>query len=111
LRADGVAIFMEPLGHNPLINLYRRLTPRLRTPDEHPLTMHDLQFAREVFSELEIRSYHLLALAAVPFRRWPSIFDPLLAALERIDGWLFRFLPFSRRYAWYAVAILYKGKG
>jgi len=111
MRPDGIAIFMEPLGHNPLINLYRRLTPRLRTPDEHPLTMDDLQFAKEVFTELEIRAYHLLALAAVPFRRWPSVFDPLLAALERIDGWLFRLLPFSRRYAWYAVAILYKGNG
>ena len=37
LRPEGRAIFIEPLGHNPLINLYRRRTPELRTPDEHPL--------------------------------------------------------------------------
>ena len=42
LRPDGHAIFMEPLGHNPLINWYRRATPDLRTPDEHPLLMCDL---------------------------------------------------------------------
>ena len=24
LKPDGVAIFIEPLGHNPLINLYRK---------------------------------------------------------------------------------------
>ena len=37
LRDDGTAVFLEPLGHNPLINLYRGRTPELRTPDEHPL--------------------------------------------------------------------------
>ena len=31
LTADGVGIFLEPLGHNPLINLYRARTPELRT--------------------------------------------------------------------------------
>ena len=39
LRAPrrGRAIFVEPLGHNPVINLYRKLTPNMRTVDEHPL--------------------------------------------------------------------------
>ena len=33
LRPGGVAVFLEPLAHNPLINLYRRATPQLRTVD------------------------------------------------------------------------------
>lgn len=36
LKPEGKAIFVEPLGHNPIINLYRKLTPSLRTKDEHP---------------------------------------------------------------------------
>ena len=35
----GLAVFMEPLGRNPLINRYRRLTLTLRTVDEYPLMM------------------------------------------------------------------------
>ena len=39
LRPSGHAVFLEPLGHNPLFNVYRRLTPGVRTRDEHPLLM------------------------------------------------------------------------
>ena len=46
LKPDGFAIFWEPLGHNPLINLHRRLTPQRRTEDEHPLLITDLKFER-----------------------------------------------------------------
>ena len=46
LRPGGVAAFVEPLGRNPLINLYRSLTPGMRTPDEHPLVESDFQLAR-----------------------------------------------------------------
>jgi SAM-dependent methyltransferase len=105
LKPDGAAIFMEPLGHNPLINLKRRMTPRLRTPDEHPLKMSDFDVARKHFASVEIRAYHLLSLAAVPFRRVRS-FPRLVAALDRLDAACFAWLPFTARYAWYAVAVL-----
>ncbi len=42
LKSDGKAFFIEPLGHNPVINLFRKLTSNLRTEDEHPLHMKDL---------------------------------------------------------------------
>jgi SAM-dependent methyltransferase len=105
LKANGQAIFMEPLGHNPLINLKRRMTPTLRTPDEHPLKMSDFKLARKYFGSVEVRAYHLLSLAAVPFRRLPS-FPRLVSMLDRLDFALFRGLPFTMRYAWYAVAVL-----
>ena len=105
LKADGVAIFMEPLGHNPLINLKRRMTPRLRTPDEHPLKMSDFNVARKHFARVEIRAYHLLSLLAVPLRKAPG-FPAIVTGLDRLDAALFRALPFTARYAWYAVAVL-----
>jgi ubiquinone/menaquinone biosynthesis C-methylase UbiE len=47
LKKNGKAVFFEPLGHNPIINLYRKLTPAMRTDDEHPLLMRDLELARQ----------------------------------------------------------------
>jgi ubiquinone/menaquinone biosynthesis C-methylase UbiE len=35
LAPGGSAVFVEPLGHNPLIRVFRNRTPELRTPDEH----------------------------------------------------------------------------
>lgn len=43
LSENGEAIFMEPLGTNPFINAFRKLTPRMRTVDERPLTRSDLR--------------------------------------------------------------------
>ena len=40
----GQVIFYEPMGTNPFINLFRSLTPKLGSPDEHPLTFDDLKF-------------------------------------------------------------------
>src|SRR3546814_4334755 len=43
LRPGGRAVFIEPLGLNPAIELYRRFTPSARTPDEHPLLRRDFR--------------------------------------------------------------------
>src|SRR2546427_3559410 len=37
LRRGGAAYFLEPLAHNPILNLFRWLTPSRRTPTERPL--------------------------------------------------------------------------
>lgn len=105
LAPGGRAVFSEPLGHNPLINTYRRLTPNLRTEDEHPLRMADLDLLRRHFAEVDVRYYALTSLAAVPMRSRPS-FPKVLRGLERLDGAVFRALPFTRRFAWYSVLCL-----
>jgi SAM-dependent methyltransferase len=107
LKPDGVAIFLEPLGHNPLINLYRRMTPRFRTPDEHPLTTGDFDVARRYFGAVDIEFFHLTSLIAVPFRRFP-FFSHVLEALDRLDRRVFALLPSFRKYAWIAVFSLHE---
>jgi SAM-dependent methyltransferase len=102
LRPSGRAIFIEPLGHNPLINLYRKRTPHLRTPDEHPLLTEDLELASRYFGSVRARFAHLSSLAAVPFRR-SRFFANLVGALDDLDRTLFRFVPALRRYAWQVV--------
>lgn len=68
LRPGGKAIFFEPLGHNPAINLYRNRTPEARTVDEHPLLKSDFEIIARHFSRCEPRFYGFSTLAAIPFR-------------------------------------------
>jgi SAM-dependent methyltransferase len=105
LKPGGEAIFLEPLGHNPLINLYRRLTPRFRTPYEHPLVMRDLELARRHFGSVDAEFFHLTSLFAVPFRRF-AFFPHVLSALDRLDRGLFTVAPYSRKYGWIAIISL-----
>ncbi len=105
LRTDGSAVFYEPLGHNAFINLYRKLTPKLRSEDEHPLLLSDLQFVSTCFRHTEVRYFHVSSLVTVPLRKTP-LFRPALNALERFDATLFRAMPYLRRFAWMAVLVM-----
>ncbi len=102
LKPNGCAVFIEPLGHNPLINLYRTLTPRLRTPDEHPLLVSDLTMMARSFETIETQFFHLTDLVAVPLRNTP-LFHGIVAALQGFDRAVFEALPFMRRHAWMSV--------
>lgn len=99
---DGCAVFSEPLGHNPAINLYRRRTPEQRTADEHPLRVADLRLARRYFEDVQVHYFHLFDLLALPFVGTRAG-RPLLGALARVDGAAFRLAPPLRRQAWYSV--------
>jgi SAM-dependent methyltransferase len=102
MRPHASAIFLEPMGHNPFFNLYRRYTPELRTPTEHPLLLEDLALARKHFKRTRTRFFHLAALLATPLRGRRSFWS-LLAPLEAVDEALFRWLPATRKLAWIVV--------
>ena len=102
LKVGGRAVFVEPLGHNPIINWYRRRTPNLRSVDEHPLRMDDLALIGRHFDHMTVRMFHLTTLAAVPLRNSPG-FPRIVSALDAIDRGLFRVLPPLRKHAWSCV--------
>lgn len=102
LKRGGRAMFLEPLGYNPFINLYRRLTPKIRTPDEHPLLAPDLALATEYFGTVDLRYYYLTTLIAAPISR-SKFGKPFVAAGNAIDRALFAIAPPLRRYAWMVV--------
>lgn len=52
LKKGGKAVFVEPLAINPLIKLFRFLTPSDRSIDEHPFTMRDLERIKQSFSRI-----------------------------------------------------------
>lgn len=56
LKPGGKAIFSEALGLNPLVALFRVLTPRIRSADEHPLRIRDFRVYRRYF-DLKLRTY------------------------------------------------------
>lgn len=104
LKPGGHSIFVEPLGHNPVINAYRNRTPDLRTEDEHPLMMSDLKMAEEYFGKVEAHYFHLGSLAAAPLVG-KKMFDPALNVLDGVDRALFKVLPFMRKHAWAVVLV------
>ena len=101
LKPEGHAVFIEPLGHNPIINLYRTITPKMRTDDEHPLKMKDIKLLRQYFKFTEIEYFSLFTLMAVPFRN-NRYFREINIFLRGLDK-LFFSLPFVSRFAWTVV--------
>jgi hypothetical protein len=55
-------VFLEALGHNRILNLVRKLTPHLRSADEHPLLGVDIRKAgRRMVAALDRLDTFLLA--------------------------------------------------
>ena len=65
LKPGGWAAFREPLGHNPFVNAYRKLTPNQRTDDEHPLLVGDLRTIERYFPGSEHEYFNLLDLLSI----------------------------------------------
>jgi ubiquinone/menaquinone biosynthesis C-methylase UbiE len=121
LKPHGVAVFSEPLIYNPIINIYRVLADKVRTDEEHPLSMEDIAQIKAVFPKTTHREYHLLTLFIFIWfylverqhpnkvRYWKKIISEAdkyklafnyLYALDRKLLWL---LPFLRKYCWVSV--------
>jgi SAM-dependent methyltransferase len=102
LRPSGAGVFIEGLGHNPLINWYRNHSPQLRTPDEHPLLMSELLLANDTFAVVDARFFHLSSLVAIPFRK-QRFFPSMVQRLDAIDRRVFATVPALRKHAWHTV--------
>ncbi len=75
LAPNGRAVFLEPLAHNPILRVGRKLTPSARTDDEHPFTVEDWQLCADAFpgfwhKEAELTSIPLMPLSFVLPRAW-----------------------------------------
>jgi len=100
LRPGGIAIFAEPMGHNPVVNWYRNRTPELRTPDEHPLLASDLRVMARGFKSAKVTYFGLVA----PLLAFLTPEPKAEARLTRVVWWLDRMLcriPLLHRYAWF----------
>ncbi len=102
LKKEGTAIFIEPLGHNPIINGFRNKTPDIRTEDEHPLLMPDFKLAQKYFKKVDIEYFYLTTLGVpILFKNKQPQF--LVNLCNAIDKGIFTLLPFMRKHAWQVV--------
>ncbi len=85
LTPGGRAVFLEPLAHNPLLRLGRRLTPAARTDDEHPFTVQDWQHCADAFSSFSHREVELISIPLMPLNLLlPRIWQEALARRVRV---------------------------
>ena len=106
LKPGGVLLFIEPLGTNPLINLYRILTPNSRSKDEHPLVSKDFKIIKSKFNIIKLKYYGFLTLIFFPFYSSPSN-SKIFNLLARFDQFLFK-LKFFRFFAWSTLIVAKK---
>lgn len=117
LKPGGKACFWDPLKHNPVINVYRRMATAVRTDDETPLDINIVNFVRSQFSHTSydtfwlatlwifLRFYLIERVNPNQERYWKKIIlehdrlSPTYLRLEKLDRGLKR-LPLMQRLAW-----------
>jgi SAM-dependent methyltransferase len=126
LKDGGMACFYDPVAHNPLINIYRRMATEVRTEDEHPIRRQDMHLFEERFRKVRKRFFWCTTLLIfVKFylidrihpnqdRYWKRVLvrEPELRrtylALERIDRVLLRLFPFLGWWCWNIAIVVEK---
>jgi SAM-dependent methyltransferase len=106
LKPGGRGLFFEPMRGNPIIALFRALTPKLRTPTEVPFSVDDISFFAEPFSRRQSHEVYLtglfsLALLALFANR--MLFDLASRITEPVDRGLLAAMPFLRRFCGFTV--------
>jgi ubiquinone/menaquinone biosynthesis C-methylase UbiE len=98
LKPGGIILSIEALSYNPIIKLYRELTPQMRTEWEkgHILSLADVKFAKRFFQIGEIRYWHILSVLSAYFpKALPLLnkFDQLLTKIPLVKfmAWTFTF--------------------
>ena len=105
LKPGGILLFIEPLGTNPFINMYRFLTPKSRSKDEHPLVSKDFEIIKSKFNIIKLKYYGFLTLIFFPFYR--SSNSIVFNFLIKLDQFLFKMKLF-RFFAWSTLIIAKK---
>jgi len=62
LKPGGKACFWDPLKHNPVINVYRRIATSVRTEDETPLDINIVNFLESQFAKTTYDTFWLATL-------------------------------------------------
>jgi ubiquinone/menaquinone biosynthesis C-methylase UbiE len=117
LKPGGFACFWDPLKHNPVINVYRRMATEVRTEDETPLDISLVKFIKSLYCQTSYDTFWIAALwIFLKFyliekvnpnqeRYWKKIIlehqrlAPEYRWLEKCDRYLKK-LPLMKRMAW-----------
>jgi SAM-dependent methyltransferase len=118
LKPGGKLFTWDPLRHNPVINVYRRMAAGVRTEDEHPFHIRDVKRYERYFVDVRYQCFWCFTLwLFVRFfviegvhpskeRYWKKIIreherlTPRYQRLEWLDRQVLRWMPFLKRYCW-----------
>lgn len=105
--SKGEVLMWEPMGTNPIINLFRNLTPNLRTPDEKPLNFKDLKKIKKFFPNTRYELHSLLSIFVIPLIIFEKKFinlntTKMINFIGRFDELLGK-IPFLRRLCWIVI--------
>lgn len=76
LKPGGIAGFWDPLDHNPVIGVYRRMAVEVRTEDEHPIRREQMLWFSSRFSTLKKRFFWFTALLVFVKFYWVDRIHP-----------------------------------
>jgi len=110
LNANGLVVFMEPLGANPLIRLYSALARSAHTPDEQSFLRSDLKWLKAQYAHAMVYPYNLVSLpaGALSSLMFKSPDNFLLRASDRMDEWFARNLSLLTPYFRHCLVVIKK---
>lgn len=107
LKKDGFFISLDTLGHNPFLNLNRKMNfkkgRRTKQTFQNVLKMEDIEITKDYFEKREIHFYYFLTPALIFFQKLPG-FKYFLFVFETIDK-VFLKIPFLKKYAFRVIFI------
>jgi len=128
LKPNGILVSWDPVAYNPVINVYRKKAMKVRTADEHPLTLGDIKTFRKHFDEVHTRWFWLTTLSIFLLmafvqrrdpnkeRYWKKVIEEadtwswLYNPLEALDTALLTLFPFLGPLCWNVVVVARKPK-
>lgn len=107
LKPSGKIIAIESLGYNPLIQLYRRLTPNLRTKWEtdHIIKLGPFYSKNSPLEIERIRFFYISKVLVIPFLRFRSLTNFLSILLSGLDSVLQK-IPLIQLLSWQVIFVL-----
>jgi ubiquinone/menaquinone biosynthesis C-methylase UbiE len=106
LKKGGEMVFLEPLGANPLINFYRKLTPKSRSEDEHPFLKKDFNFINSLFKQVTVKYYGFFTLIFFLFYKNPQK-SSVFKIISKLDYYFFK-IKYFKNLAWSVMIVAKK---
>lgn len=123
LKTDGIFVNWEPVHYNPIINIYRKIAVKVRSKNEQPIKLSDIEKFHRYFSRVETKWFWFSTLIIFIIMVFLQKRDPnkerlwkvvvaeekkwkfLYKFLERFDIWLLKFFPILNPFCWNVVII------
>ena len=104
---EAKIVFCEPLATNPLISLFRRLTPSLRVPDEHPFEPKHIEEIKTHCTSLSLEYREFLTAASFPLfvLGLCSVARCVYFGARAAERVLFTLLPPTKWLAWSVILV------